>query len=120
MIGGQNATLNFDNGLTNQGAVAFSNGVNNISGAVTNTAGGNITITGGASVTFWNDVAQNGTLVVSTVGSTHSSAVFLGALAVAAASRAVATFLLRATFVLATPWKSRSAATLIWATRPTR
>ena len=30
-------------------------------------------------MTFYGDVAQNGTLVVSTVGSTHSSAVFLGA-----------------------------------------
>ena len=79
LIGGQNATLNFDSGLTNQGAVAFSNGVNNVSGAVANSPGGNITITGGASVTFWNDVAQNGTLVVSTVGGIQSSAVFLGA-----------------------------------------
>jgi hypothetical protein len=30
-------------------------------------------------VTFWGDVAQNGTLVVNTVGSIQSSAVFLGA-----------------------------------------
>ena len=79
LIGGQNATLNFDSGLTNQGAVAFSNGVNNVSGTVANSPGGNITVTGGASVTFWGDVAQNGTMVVSKVGNIESSAVFLGA-----------------------------------------
>ena len=78
MIAAQNATIHLDSGLTNQVAVAFSNGVNNVFGQVTNTPSGNITVTGGASVTFWGDVAQNGTLVVSSVGSTHSSAVFLG------------------------------------------
>jgi autotransporter-associated beta strand protein len=79
LIAGQNATITLDTGLTNQGAVAFSNGINNVFGTVMNAPSGSITVTGGASVTFWGDVAQNGTLVVSTVGSTHSSAVFLGA-----------------------------------------
>ncbi len=79
MIAAQNATLEFDGGLTNQAAVAFSYGVNNVFGTVTNSPSGNITVAGGAGVTFYGDVAQNGTLVISTVGSTHSSAVFLGA-----------------------------------------
>ncbi len=79
MIAAQNATLQFDAGLTNQAALAFSYGVNNVFGTVTNSPSGNITVAGGAGVTFYGDVAQNGTLVVSTVGSTHSSAVFLGA-----------------------------------------
>jgi fibronectin-binding autotransporter adhesin len=79
LIASQNATFHFDSGLTNQAAIAFSNGVNNVFGAVANTASGNITVAGGASVTFWGDVAQNGTLVVASAGNTHSSAVFLGA-----------------------------------------
>ncbi len=79
LITAQNAILNFDNGLTNQGAVAFSYGISNVSGNITNTPGSNITVTGGASVTFYGDVAQNGTLVVSKAGNIESSAVFLGA-----------------------------------------
>ena len=79
LLAAQNAMLEFDGGLTNQAALAFSYGVNNVFGTVTNSPSGNITVAGGAGVTFYGDVAQNGTLVVSTVGSTHSSAVFLGA-----------------------------------------
>ena len=63
MIAAQNATLEFDGGLTNQAAVAFSYGVNNVFGTVTNSPSGNITVAGGAGVTFYGDVAQNGTLV---------------------------------------------------------
>ena len=80
LIAAQNATVEFDSGLTNQSAVAFSNGVNNVFGTVANTPSGNITITGGASTTFYGDVAQNGTLVVSAAGNIQSSVVFLGAL----------------------------------------
>jgi autotransporter-associated beta strand protein len=79
MIAGQYATLHFDSGLTNQASVLFSYGISNVFGTVTNSPSGNISIAGGAGVTFYGDVAQNGTLVVSTVGSTHSSAVFAGA-----------------------------------------
>jgi autotransporter-associated beta strand protein len=79
LIAARNATLQFDAGLTNQAALAFSYGVNNVFGLVANSPSGNITVAGGAGVTFYGDVAQNGTLVVSAVGSTHSSAVFLGA-----------------------------------------
>jgi autotransporter-associated beta strand protein len=79
LITAQNATVNFDSGLTNQGSVAFSYGISNVSGNITNAPGSNITVAGGAGVTFYGDVAQNGTLVVSAVGSTHSSTVFLGA-----------------------------------------
>ncbi len=78
LITGQNATVNFDSGLTNQGSVAFSYGISNVSGSIANAPGGNITVTGGAGVTFYGDVGQNGTLVVATVGGIQSSAVFLG------------------------------------------
>jgi len=79
LIAAQNATITLDSGLTNEAAIAFSNGVNNVFGTVANTPSGNITVTGGASTTFYGDVAQNGTLVVSKVGNIESSAVFLGA-----------------------------------------
>ncbi len=39
---------------------------------------GKIVVSGGAVVTFYDDVTQNGTLTVSEVGSTNSVAVFLG------------------------------------------
>ncbi|MGA2033237.1 MAG: kelch repeat-containing protein, partial [Thermoguttaceae bacterium] len=79
MIAAQNATLHFDGGLTNQAALAFSYGVSNVFGKITNSPGGNISIAGGAGVTFYGDMTQDGTLVVSSVGNTHSSAVFFGA-----------------------------------------
>ena len=77
-IAAQNATFHFDGGLTNQATVAFTGGISNVFGQVTNNAGATISLTGGAGVTFYNDVIQNGTFDVSTVGGT-SSAVFLGA-----------------------------------------
>ena len=79
MIAAQNATFHFDGGLTNQGSIAFSGGVSNVFGEVVNNPSGTIVISGGAGVTFYGDVVQNGTLNVSAVGGT-SSAVFLGAL----------------------------------------
>ncbi len=79
MIAAQNATLEFDGGLCNQASVLFSYGISNVFGTVTNSPSGNISIAGGAGVTFYGDVAQNGTLVVSTVGNIQSSAVFAGA-----------------------------------------
>ena len=78
MIAAQNATFHFDGGLTNQGSIAFSGGISNVFGEVMNSPGGTIAISGGAGVTFYGDVVQNGMLNVSTVGGT-SSAVFLGA-----------------------------------------
>ena len=78
LIAAQNANLYFDGGLTNQASVAFSYGVSNLSGAVVNSASGTISVNGGAGVTFYGNVEQDGTLAVNAVGSTHSSAVFLG------------------------------------------
>ena len=78
LIAAQNANLYFDSGLTNQASVAFSYGVSNVTGTVANSPGGTISVNGGAGVTFYGDVAQDGTLAVNAVGSTHSSAVFLG------------------------------------------
>ncbi len=79
MIAAQNATLHFDGGVTNQGLIAFSGGASNVFGEVTNSSSGTIVVSGGAVVTFYNDVVQNGTLNVSASGGT-SSVVFLGTL----------------------------------------
>ena len=102
LITAQNANLYFDGGMTNQGSVAFSYGISNVFGKVTNSPGGTIVITGGAGVTFYNDVVQNGTLNVGAVAGTRSSVVFFGASAAPAESPAAATCFSWAIFVRAT------------------
>jgi Tol biopolymer transport system component len=77
LITGQNSLMRFQGGLTNEGALAVGFGANNIIGDVQNN--GEIVVSGGASVTFYDDVEQNKDLVVSQVGSTTSVAVFFGA-----------------------------------------
>jgi autotransporter-associated beta strand protein len=72
MFADQNATLYFDGGVTNQGSMAFTYGISNVFGNVTN-SGGTITIAGSAGVTFYGNVVQNGTLNVGA----GSSVVFL-------------------------------------------
>ena len=78
MITGQNAILRFNGGLTNDGSMLLSSGVNNVFGDITNSATGKIVVAGGAAATFYDDVVQNGALQVIKVGSTNSTAVFAG------------------------------------------
>ena len=78
LIVGHNATLRFNSGLYNEGSLALSVGASNIFGDVDNQ--GNIVVSGGAAVTFYDDVNQDASLTVSEVGATTSIAVFLGAL----------------------------------------
>ena len=78
MITARYGSLRFDGGLTNQGALSISYGTTDVFGHIANATGGTIAVAGGAGVTFYDDVVQNGTLVVSAAGSTHSSAVFFG------------------------------------------
>jgi Tol biopolymer transport system component len=78
LIAAQNATLRFNSGLYNEGALAVSAGTTTVFGDVDNQ--GSIVVSGGAVVTFYDDVDQGATLQVSQVGSTTSVAVFLGAL----------------------------------------
>jgi autotransporter-associated beta strand protein len=78
MIAARYATLRFDAGLTNQGALSMNYGLTDVFGKVNNVTGGAITIAGGGGATFYDDVVQNGSLVVSAAGGTRSSAVFLG------------------------------------------
>ena len=46
-------------GLTNNGGIGFSAGVTDVYGDVTNPSGGRITVTGGATATFYDDVVHN-------------------------------------------------------------
>ena len=64
---GRNARLRFNNTLYNQGGIAFSFGTSDILGDINNT--GAITVTGNSSVTFWDDLINDGTIKVSS-GST--------------------------------------------------
>ena len=72
----RDAAVRFGGGLTNDGTLAFPLGVSDAFGDIDNA--GTITVTGGANVTFHDDVVQNGTLRVSASGSTTSVLVFLG------------------------------------------
>jgi len=78
LITGHDAVMRFTGGLNNLGAVSLTRGANDVSGDITNNAGGSIFVTGGAAATFYDDIIQNGTFKVSKVGSTTSTAVILG------------------------------------------
>jgi hypothetical protein len=84
LIVGRDAILQFDGGLNNLGSLALNLGTNDVFGDIINT--GNIVVTGGSFATFYDDLAQNGSLTVSKVGSTTSVAVFLGDFSGAGAS----------------------------------
>ncbi len=77
LITARDAQLRFGTGLTNQGALALSFGTSDVFGDINNSSGA-INISGGAQVTFHDDVAQNSYMVVAKVGSTVSEAVFFG------------------------------------------
>jgi T5SS/PEP-CTERM-associated repeat protein len=84
LIAARSATLRFQAGLANSGAMTFSSGVSDVFGDVTNqntlSTPGRIIVTGGAQVNFYDDVANSGTIQVSAAGSLQSTAVFLGSL----------------------------------------
>jgi autotransporter-associated beta strand protein len=80
LIAARYASLRFNSGLTNHGSLSVNYGTSDVFGMINNGTNGTIAIAGGAGVTFYNDVTNNGSLVVSAVGGTRSSAVFLGTL----------------------------------------
>ncbi len=77
LISVRDGSLIANSGINNSGSIAMSHGVSTLRGDIANT--GIIQISGGAHVTFFDDVTQNGTMQVSAVGNTSSTAVFLGA-----------------------------------------
>ena len=80
MITARHATLRFDGTYENMGggSLVLTEGTNDVYGKVINT--GTISVTGGATTIFYEDVVQNGTLRVSKAGTLTSTAIFLGAL----------------------------------------
>jgi hypothetical protein len=78
LITGHTAILRFTGGLTNNGSLLLTSGLNDVTGDVNNNATGRIAVAGGAAATFYDDVIQNGTLQVLKVGATNSTAVFAG------------------------------------------
>jgi T5SS/PEP-CTERM-associated repeat protein len=77
-ISARDAILRFGGGLTNHGSLAAPTGTADVFGKITNAAGGRIVVSGGARATFYDDVTNEGTIVVSSAGSLSSTAVFLG------------------------------------------
>lgn len=77
-ITGRNALMRFDGGLNNQGAIGLSLGTSDVLGDINNAATGQIQISGGSHVTFYDDVIQNGTMVIADVGGLTSNAVVFG------------------------------------------
>ncbi|MEX0642196.1 MAG: dockerin type I domain-containing protein [Pirellulales bacterium] len=74
LITARNATLRFGGGLTNKGNLGISFGTSDVNGEIENIGG--ITISGGSSATFYDDVTNRGTINVSA----GSTAVFFGEL----------------------------------------
>jgi probable HAF family extracellular repeat protein len=83
LIYGRDASLRFNGGLTNgsattRGSIGISFGTTDIYGAIDNQVRGVISVSGGANVTFVDDLTQNGRLEVVRVGNTVSRAVMFG------------------------------------------
>ena len=82
LIAARDATLRFNAGLLNSGALSFTAGVSDVFGDITNqnnlSTPGRIIVTGGAQANFFDDVANSGSIQVSAAGSLKSTAVFLG------------------------------------------
>jgi T5SS/PEP-CTERM-associated repeat protein len=81
IISGRDAILRFKAGLTNNGSIAFTAGQMDVYGDITNNVGGRITISGGGTATFYDDVtiapgAAN--VQVSATGNFVSQAIFFG------------------------------------------
>lgn len=84
LITARNATLRFNAGFSNSGALTFSAGISDVFGDVTNlnnlATPGRIVVTGGGQANFYDDVVNNGSIQVSAAGTLKSTAVFLGSL----------------------------------------
>ena len=92
LIVARSASLRFDGGLTNQAAISMNFGLTDVFGKINNVAGGTVAIAGGAGVTFYDDVVQNGTMTVSTSGGTRVARYSWARLAARAASPAAGTY----------------------------
>lgn len=82
LITGHDAVFRFGTGLSNDGAIALTGGVNDIFGDITNNRGpdwqSTLVVTGGSQTTFYDDVTNNSQIVVRKLGGVASTATFLG------------------------------------------
>lgn len=78
LIAARDSTLRFESGLDNRGGMGFSFGTSDVFGDILNRATGVINISGNSNVTFYDDIVQNGTMIVGQVGSSTSTAVMFG------------------------------------------
>lgn len=82
LITGHDAVFRFGTGLSNDGAIALTGGVNDIFGDITNNRGpdwlSTLVVTGGSRTTFYDDVTNNSQIVVRKLGGVASTATFLG------------------------------------------
>ena len=72
--------LRFPGGMENSGALAFTGGFNDVFGDISNLPGGLITVSGGSTVVFNEDVTNEGIITVSAARPLTSTAIFLGEL----------------------------------------
>ncbi|MFP6873020.1 MAG: hypothetical protein VCA55_05860 [Verrucomicrobiales bacterium] len=79
-LSAHHSILRFPGGVENSGSLAFGGGLNDVIGDISNLAGGIITVSGGATVIFHEDVANDSIINVSASGALASSAVFFGEL----------------------------------------
>lgn len=77
LIVGENATFRFNGGLDNDGGVGVSFGTSRFFGDIDNT--GSIVLSGGSNTTFYDDITNNGSVIVAASGPVSSTAVFFGA-----------------------------------------
>ena len=74
------ALLRFPGGVENSGSIAFGAGLNNVLGEIRNLPGSLISVSGGSTVAFNEDVINEGSITVSASGPFTSTAIFFGEL----------------------------------------
>ena len=74
------ALLRFPGGVENSGSIAFGAGLNNVLGEIRNLPGSLISVSGGSTVAFNEDVTNEGSITVSASGPFTSTAIFFGEL----------------------------------------
>ncbi len=78
IITARDGIMRFNQGLNNEGGLAFTFGTSDVFGKVVNDSVGIINVSGGGNVTFYDDVRQNGTMQIAAVGNSVSTAVAFG------------------------------------------
>ncbi len=78
IITSRDGILRFNEGVLNEGGMAFTFGTSDVFGKVLNETGGIINVSGGGNVSFYDDLRQNATIQIAAIGNTFSTAVVFG------------------------------------------